>query len=207
MARNLSGEWRETCSCNVHCPCWLGVKDLMIMDQGYCGSTNLIRIQEGSSDGIDLSGLALVVAVLWPGPTLFDGNGTGRLYIDEAASANQRRELEAIFQGKLGGPMEILASLTPTWLPTEITRIEILEEKGAVSAAVGPFGKIRSQVLKSEAGQPMTIQNVGFATVLQFDNQTGEIAPSEGTQWTDPELPRPWVSRSGTVGRFTWNLS
>src|SRR5215211_7975711 len=108
----LTGEWRETCSCNMHCPCWLGIQELMVMDAGYCGSTNLMRITSGHSNGIDLSGLALIVAVLWPGPTLFDGNGTGRLYIDEAADADQQRELETIFQGKRGGPMEILASLT-----------------------------------------------------------------------------------------------
>lgn len=206
MAWKLSGEWRETCSCKMHCPCWFGVKELMDMDQGYCGSLNLLRITEGSSDDVDLSGLELMVAVLWPGPTLFDGNGTGRLYIDESASATQRRELEPIFQGKKGGPMEILASLTPTWLPTEITKIEVQEENGTVSAAVGPFGKLRSQVLKSEAGQPMILQNVGFAVALQFNNQTAEIAPGEGSYWSDPELPLPWVSRSGTVGRFNWSL-
>jgi hypothetical protein len=188
----------------MHCPCWLGVKELMVMDQGYCGSTNLLRIREGSSDGIDLSGLALIVAVLWPGPTLFDGNGTGRLYIDEAADAAQRRELDAIFQGRRGGPMEILASLTPTWLPTETARIEIDEENGTVNAAVHPFGQIRSQRLQDEAGRPMTIQNVGFTIALQFDDQTGELAPSEGSQWADPQMPHAWKSNSGTIGRFTW---
>jgi hypothetical protein len=177
----------------------------MDMDQGYCGSLNLLRISEGSSGDIDLSGLRLIVAILWPGPTLFDGDGTGRLYIDETASAAQRRELEAIFQGKKGGPMEILASLTPTWLPSELTKVDVREENGTVSAAVAPFGKLQSQLLKSEAGQPMTLQNVGFNIVLQFEDQTAEIAPGEGTYWSDPELPRPWVSRSGTVGRFTWS--
>src|SRR5687768_2368780 len=141
MAWNLLGEWRETCSCNMHCPCWMGIKELMVMDQGYCGSTNLIRIREGSSNGIDLSGLSVVVAVLWPGPTLFDGNGTGRVYIDEAASADQLRELDLIFQGKKGGPMEILASLTPTWLPTQRAKVNIQEDNGTVSATVPPFGQ------------------------------------------------------------------
>lgn len=207
MAWKLSGEWRETCSCNMHCPCWLGIKELMVMDQGYCGSTNLLRIKEGSSNGVDLSGLALVVAVLWPGPTLFDGNGTGRLYIDKAANVAQLRELDTIFQGKRGGPMEVLASLTPTWLPTEITEIEVVEEADMVSASVRPFGRIQSQPLKNELGQPMTIQNVGFTAVLQFDNQTADLAPSEGSEWFDPAMPHRWSSRSGTRGTFTWQGS
>jgi hypothetical protein len=176
----------------------------MVMDQGYCGSTNLLRILQGSSNDVDLSGLNLVVAVLWPGPTLFDGNGTGRLYVDESADATQLRELNTIFQGRRGGPMEVLASLTPTWLPTEQVKIKVGEDNGTVSAAVRPFGQIRLQGLQTEEGKPMTIQNVGFAVVLQFDNYTGQLAPSDGSEWSDPAMPHEWVSRSGTIGRFTW---
>lgn len=207
MTWNLTGEWRETCSCNMHCPCWMGIEELMVMDQGYCGSINLLRIKEGSSDGINLSGLSLVVAILWPGPTLYDGDGTGRLYIDEAANAAQLRELDAIFQGQKGGPMEILASLTPTWLPTETARIEVDEENGTVTATVHPFGEIRSQRLEDEEGRAMTIQNVGFTNALQFDNSVGELAPSEGSLWSDPKMPHAWESRSGTMGTFTWHVN
>jgi hypothetical protein len=177
------------------------------MDQGYCGSTNLFRLQAGNSGGVNLSGLTLVVAVLWPGPTLFDGNGTGRLYIDEAASEAQRVELEAIFQGKKGGPMEILASLTPNWLPTQFTKIDLQEETDTVSATVGPFGQIRSRLLKNAAGHPMKIANVGFTDALQFHNSEGTLAPSDGSQWSDPDMAHPFPSKSGTVGQFSWNMN
>ncbi len=50
----------------------------------------------------------------FPGPTLFDGDGTARLYIDDGASAEQCRELEAIFQAKKGGPWAILGGLITT---------------------------------------------------------------------------------------------
>ncbi len=205
MAWNLSGEMRETCSCKMHCPCWTGVKELMDMDEGYCASVNLFRINHGNVDGVDVGGLTLAQAVIWPGPTLYDGNGTGRLYIDEAASSDQFSALETIFLGKRGGPMEILASLTPTWLPAQAADFAMQEENGAVDATVGRFGQIKSKILKNEAGQSMTIQNLGFTVALQFDNQTGELAPADGTQWSDPDLPHEFVSKSGTVGRFTWN--
>jgi hypothetical protein len=29
MAWNLTAEFTETCSCNMLCPCWYGVKELM----------------------------------------------------------------------------------------------------------------------------------------------------------------------------------
>src|SRR5215813_7134428 len=116
MAWNITGEFAETCSCNMLCPCWYGVKELMIMDEGYCAGVILVRVRQGSADGTDLRGRSVAIAVNWPGPTLLDGNGTARLYIDDGASADQRRELEAILQGKRGGPMEILGSLVSKWL-------------------------------------------------------------------------------------------
>ena len=205
MTWNLSGEMRETCSCKMHCPCWTGVKELMDMDEGYCASVNLFRITDGNVDGVDVGGLALAQAVIWPGPTLYDGNGTGRLYIDKAASADQFAAMETVFLGQRGGPMEILASLTPTWLTSQPASFAVQEDNGTVNANVGPFGKIRSKILKNDAGQSMTIQNMGFTVALQFDNQTGKLAPADGTQWSDPELPHAFVSKSGTVGHFTWN--
>ena len=72
MTWNLSGKMVESCSCNMLCPCWFGVKELMIMDKGYCASSILFSIQNGSSDGIDLKGNEVVMALDFPGPTLFD---------------------------------------------------------------------------------------------------------------------------------------
>jgi hypothetical protein len=34
MAWNLTADFIETCSCNMLCPCWYGVRELMVMDQG-----------------------------------------------------------------------------------------------------------------------------------------------------------------------------
>jgi hypothetical protein len=69
MTWNLSGKMVESCSCNMLCPCWFGVKELMIMDKGYCASSILFSIQNGSSDGIDLKGNEVVMALDFPGPT------------------------------------------------------------------------------------------------------------------------------------------
>jgi hypothetical protein len=197
----------ETCSCNMLCPCWYGVRDLMVMDQGWCASPILFRLRAGTADGVNLSGLTLALAVFFPGPTLYDGNATARLYLEETATADQRSALEPIMQGQRGGPMQILAGLITTWLPTQTTPIAVQEANGTIQATVGRVGQIHSQRLKNEAGQPMTMQNVGFAVALQFDRQTAELAPSAGTRWSDPDLPRQWESKSGAVGTFTWSGS
>jgi hypothetical protein len=189
------------------CPCWYGIKELMVMDQGWCASAILFRIREGHAEGVDVGGRTVVYVNYFPGPTLFDGHGTARVYIDNGANAAQRRELEAIFQGKKGGPWEMVGGLITTWLPTQTTQIDIREAQGTLTVTVGNFGQIQSQRLTNEAGQPMTMQNTGFTTALQFDNQAAQLAPSAGTHWSDPELPQRFESKSGAVGTLTWRVS
>jgi hypothetical protein len=189
------------------CPCWYGVQELMVMDQGWCASAWLLRVQQGSADGVDLSGRTVALALDFPGPTLYDGNGTARLYIDDAASADHCRELEAIFQGTKGGPMEILAGLVTKWLPTQVAKIDFQEKGGTLTATVDGFGQMKSQRLTNEAGQPTTMQNTGFTTALQFDNQAAQLAPSSGTHWSDPDMPRQFETKSGAVATFTWSMS
>ena len=150
MAWSLTADFTETCSCNMLCPCWYGVKELMVMDQGWCASAWLMRVRQGNADGVDLSGRTVAIAVDFPGPTLFDGNGTGRLYIDDGASADQRRGLEAILQGKRGGPMEILGGLIAKWLPSQAAKIDVQEQGGSLTATVAGFGQVKSDRLTND---------------------------------------------------------
>ena len=203
MTWNIKGEMIESCSCNMLCPCWFGVKDLMVMDQGWCASAIAFRVREGFSDSVKLAGNTLVLSNDFPGPTLFDGNATARLYIDIGATADQRRELEAIFQGRKGGPMAILATLVAKWLPTQTSKIDIQENGDDLAVTVGNFGQVKSHKLNNEAGRPMTMQSVGFAVMLQFDNEILQLAPST-SRWSDPDMPRSFQTKSGGVGSFTW---
>jgi len=206
MGFNLRGEIIENCSCNALCPCWFGVKDLMKMDKGWCDSTLLFRIGTGASNGVDLSGATVVLAAAYPGPTLLDGNGTARLHVDASASDAQRRELETVFQGRAGGPMEILAGLITTWLPTNVCPIAVRDDGDTLTAMVGNVGEIRSEVLKDEAGERQSVRHAGFARAFQFDDLSFDVAPS-GTRWTDPEMPRSFVTHSGVRATWTWNVS
>ena len=76
-----------------------------------------------------------------------------------------------------------------------------------MSATVTGFGQVQSQRLTNEAGQPTLMQNTGFTTALQFDNQAAQLAPSGGTRWADPDMPRPFETKSGAVATFTWSVS
>src|SRR5512132_2775085 len=101
----------------MFCPCWFGVPDLAVQDQGWCASAIAFRVREGTADGVDLAGRTAVVALDFP-DLMFNGGGTARVWVEDGASAEQRRELEAILQGKKGGPMAALGGMIATWLST-----------------------------------------------------------------------------------------
>lgn len=204
MAWDLSGKLVESCTCNMLCPCWFGVKELMIMDKGYCASPLLFRINKGSSEGVDLQGRDVVLIVDFPGPTLLDGNSTSRVFIDDGGNEKQVNELENIFQGRKGGPMQLVSQLTSKWLPTKVTKIEINDDGNNLTATVGNFGKIKSEQLKNQAGQVMSLHGAGFASAFQFEDETFNLAPS-GSIWSDPDMPhQEFSTKSGAVAKFSW---
>jgi hypothetical protein len=153
MAWQLRAQMTEACSCNMFCPCWFAVKEYMVMDKGWCGGSLIFEIEEGRSDGVDLSGRTVTVLVHWPGPTLFDGHGTARVFIDDKARDEQVRELSAIFQGKKGGVMEVLAGLVSTWLPVESTSIRVSTDGDVVTANIGSAGRVSSKAIRGRAGK------------------------------------------------------
>jgi hypothetical protein len=198
MAWTLTGHMTENCSRNMFCPCWFAVQEYMIMDQGWCAGSLTFQIEEGLSDGVDLSGRTVAVLVDWPGPTLFDGNGTARVYIDDEADDEQARELAAIFQGQKGGTMEMLAGLISKWLPVAKTSIRASRDGDIITANIGSVGQVSSKALRDDQRNGFTMRGGGF--VGAFGMEEAELAPSAGTRWSDPEMPREFETKSGARG-------
>ncbi len=201
MSWRLSAQFIESCSCNLMCPCWFGVPDLAVNDQGWCGTAAAFRVREGQSDGVDLGRRTVVWASYFPG-NIFEGGGTSRLYFDDGASAAQRAALEGIFQGKSGGPMEALSGLMSTWLPSQARKMAVSEEGDSITIAVDGVGEVKSQRLRGPTGEPTRMQ--GAAMSLGFQMETVDIAPS-ASRWADPDMPRAYETRSGAVGSLTWS--
>jgi len=201
MTWRLTGQLIETCSCNMFCPCWFTVQELMVMDQGWCASAIALRVHDGNADGLDLGGRTVVLAVDFPGPTLFDGNGTGRVYIDQEASAGQRGELEAICSGQKGGPIAVLAPLITTWLPARSANIDVADEGDAITVTVADAGRVESRRLRDPQGQGFTLRGGGLVAGMGMEEV--DLAPS-GSSWTDSDL-RQFETKSGARGDFTWN--
>jgi len=194
---SLTGRMVESCSCYVMCPCWLPFEPIK-MDRGWCDSVWLFRIDHGTSNGVAFSGRVVAVAMAFPGPTLSDGNGTARVYLEDGVSASQRRELEGIFQGKKGGGMKGIASGIATWLPTRTAAISVRTEDGALVATVGSFGQVRSKPMRNAKGRVVRLHNITLLGASPID-----LAPS-GSDWRDPDMPRRFRTESGGQGKISW---
>ena len=201
MGWTLKGYMTENCSCNMFCPCWFGVQKYMVMDQGWCAGSITFEIGDGQSDGVDLSGRTVALLVDWPGPTLIDGNGTARVFIDGGANDEQARELTAIFQGQKGGTMEFVASLISTWLPVEKTSIAVARDGDRLTVDIGGVGHVSSEALRDDQGNGFNLSGGGFVTAFGMDN--AELAPSAGTKWSDADMPRQWEAKSGARGAMS----
>jgi hypothetical protein len=197
MAWNVSGQAIELCNCNVLCHCWLGPAT---PDQGWCGGAFIFDIQTGSADGVDLSGKKVAFSANWPGD-FWSGNGTARIYLDDSASTEQRRELEAIFSGKKGGLLEpLMGGVISKWLPAQTTKFAMQHGENP-SVTIGNVGQVTIKPLKDQTGKPTRIQGAAAQAAFQIDSM--HVASSKGSRWTDPEL-RTWEGDSANLMSFSW---
>jgi len=200
MSWHIKGRSAELCSCKLLCPCWISPD--VEPDQGWCSGVFIFDISEGNSDGIGLAGCKTAVAFDWPG-NFWAGQGTARLYIDAAASDEQRGELEAIFSGQRGGPLQDVVSLVVSKaLPTEVTQFDLDWGKKKASLRVGSVGEAALQPLQDPSGKRTTLQ--GAAAMGAFQLASLDVASSKGSRWSDPDL-RAWDGDSGTVHEFDWS--
>src|SRR5215472_7559184 len=111
---SVEGDYFEVCNCDVSCNCvWFGGAS-----QEHCDLMAAWHIRRGSSDGVDLSGLNVVMAVHTP-KQMTAGGWKVALYLDDHASASQSEALGAVFSGAAGGH---LAGLGP--LINEVVSVE-----------------------------------------------------------------------------------
>jgi hypothetical protein len=199
MAWRLTGDWYEVCSCKMFCPCNIGTP--AEPDRGWCSAGIVLDIQQGSSDGVELGGTRAALALDFPGD-FWLGNGTGRIYVDSAASPEQRRELEAILGGQRGGAWEAAKGVLTKVLPTQATKIDV-QGGESPSARVGTVAELRWQRVKTPDGRQTRLEN-GAALAAFGIPASMDVARSDGSRWADPEL-RQWESGgTGGIVRFDW---
>ncbi len=198
MAWSLNVDVVESCSCAAMCPCILGPAK---PDQEWCSGVFGIRVTEGNSDGVDLSGAKLVMHFELPGDFL-SGIDKAKLYIDPSVSDEQRSELDAIFHGEKGGLWAGIREMTKQWLPSAVAAIEFTDGDSPGFTVEG-VGQLVLKPIKLEDGTPATIANT--PVMAAFEMASENLGYAHGTSFSDPEL-RPWESLGqGGTASTVWS--
>lgn len=103
---HIKGDYLEACNCDYGCPCNFSG----FPSKGNCEAIVAFKINEGSHGSTKLDGIKVLEAIKWP-RAIHEGNGTAAVFIDEAATEEQRNAIIRILTAADGGlPWEILAT-------------------------------------------------------------------------------------------------
>jgi hypothetical protein len=197
----LSGEYMETCNCELLCPC-ISSNLTDRPTEGECKVAIALRVDKGVKDGVDLDGLSFIVVLESPGP-MAQGNMKAGLIIDERATAQQADAITAIATGAAGGPMAALAPL--------IGQVAGVERRPIVFNIEGLNRSVRADDLVDQAcegipslsakGEAIVIDNVAHPLNkrLSLAKATRTRLNAFGIAWSDSS-----GTRNAHFAPFNW---
>lgn len=163
MGFKVEGDFFETCTCDVSCPCvFLGPAS---MDS--CDVILAWHIDEGRADEVTLDGLNVAMAVHSP-KQMTDGGWTVALYLDERATNEQAEALGGVFSGALGGHLANLGPLIGEVVGVDTAPIEFTRDGGTRRLRVGDILEASvSEIVGMDGENPPTISNPQLGAVTQ----------------------------------------
>lgn len=174
---NLHGTILEACSCDVLCPCWIGEDP----DGGTCQAFLSYHFEKGEIEGIDVSGLSMVMVCQIPGNVLTPKSWKVLVVMDAAATDKQAQVIADAYTGKLGGPLADLSQLVGEIIGVE--RVAIVHEvrggagelsvgENWITAAMEPFHgpdgsvtTLRDSVFSTIPGSPAYVSKASYHRV------------------------------------------
>jgi hypothetical protein len=190
MAWNLRGNYVETCSCELMCPCNLSFDHGATYD--FCRATLAFEIREGEIEGTGIGDLNIVAIIDTP-KVMTDGNWKLGVFVDERADDDQADKLVKVFTGQLGGPMAGIAPLVGEVLGVERAPIEVRHDGLRHSVRIGnavdfevqdivPFGVENGQPVRFDgmfhpAGSDLTMAEATRSSIngfgIEYEGKTG----------------------------------
>ena len=180
MAYALKGDLLEVCDCRVLCPCWIGEDP----DNGCCKSVNAYRINQGTIDGIDVSGLVLTNNCFIPGNVLAGGWRVVR-HIDDRATPAQEQALLRAFRGQLGGPLADLNGLVGEEVAVRRSRITFTVEAGRGVLSIDAHTHAEMEPYRSPTGAVTQLVESAFSTI---PGSPAFVAKARHYRMAQPEL-------------------
>ncbi len=160
MGYQLEGDLLEVCDCNVLCPCWIGED----ADNGTCDAIIGYRVEKGSVNGTDISGLAVAIAGHIPG-NILQGNWRVALFVDDRASKQQEEALISVWTGKLGGPIADFAKLVGEVVSIQRAPITFEVKEGKGTLKIGSFAEAVMAPYMGPGERVTTLNDSVFSTI------------------------------------------
>jgi hypothetical protein len=189
----ITGQLEEACSCDAACPCWFNSKPTKMT----CGGGQVLFIQKGNYGKVKLDGLAIAAMGQSPeGQTMTESFGNWNFsydYIDEKATPEQRKALEAIAAKVL----EPAASKKTETRYVPITRkIEGKDHE----IVLGRYGSFRGHLIEGGLGGSPKIVNPPGADPLHHEYAQGRTSKMT---YNDADQKWSWDNSNYMFGTFT----
>ncbi len=187
----------ENCSCQLVCPGHIHFEQDCTYDR--CLGYWAIAVEEGGVDGTTLAGVNAVVAFDSP-KRMMDGGWIQRIILDEATSKEQRRGMEMILRGEVGGPWAVLARFVgrhaeTLYLPMSMDddgRIKRLTVHGVMEAVVEPIrGRDKTQVVR-------------FENIFNQIHAASQVIGRGTTRYDDGTIRMHNTGSHGLYSHFSW---
>jgi hypothetical protein len=196
----IDGELILNCSCTVFCPCVISLGQHP-PTEGSCQTWAGVRIDQGQSGEVDLSGLNVGLLIDIPG-SMARGNWSLAAFIDERADDDAYERLVEIFSGRARGTTGLFSILVGDFLGAERAPVAFETEGERRRLTVGKRiqGEVEPVAGKDDGG--VRIVNTGywigpevtvaratkgrvraFGRVWDFEGRSAEICP---IAWSGP---------------------
>jgi hypothetical protein len=186
----VQGDWFDTCSCSIPCPCTFAQPPT----DGYCEGILAWHIRKGSYGDVRLDGLSVIALSTFEG-NIWEGQSKASMamFVDERADERQRGALETIFSGRAGGWPAIFANFIGEVRGTEIARIDFRVDADLASWHAEIPGKLESGAEAlggptTPPGKRVQVHNAGgYETgpggVATYGKATVDKADAFGFKW------------------------
>ena len=200
MAWQISGQYMETCNCTFLCPCI--VTNLQgTPTEGNCKAALGMHIDQGSKDGVSLSGIDFITILESKGP-MGKGDMVVGLIIDSAASDAQVEAITAIASGAAGGPMAALAPLVGRFAGVERAKVSVTREGEKWTARAGDLIDETCEGVLNMEGRPLALDDASHPvnSRLALAKAVRSMFNVFGIQWRDDT-----GTRNGHYAPFAWS--
>jgi hypothetical protein len=188
----------ENCNCQAVCPGHVHFDQLCT--HARCLGYWAVRFDEGEFGGVELGGLAAVIAYDSP-QHMIDGDWTQSLVVDHGATGAQVEALERIFDGSAGGPWAVLARFVGRRLDTRCAPIHIDDR-----------GKAKRVIVEGLLdGAIEAIRGRDRGSVVTFENMFNQIhAPRQviakgSTRYDDGSILVDTAETHALFSEFSWS--